>query len=183
MLRCQGSGAYHQIGGAGRWWAGGRCSRPGRDGSANSLASVKFHERPVRSMTVGGAAVTEQGTLEDVYEPYFDQAGFLERTGRGRQATRLAFDHFKQKDLLPFSDGADSGNSLESSPIACNALAGSCRCSVDACSGPGLVSRLYLPSRGMHRGESTVMSEDLQAIARNDARRSDFAPAERALGE
>ena len=47
----------------------------------------------------------DRGTLEDVYEPYLIQAGFLERTGRGRQATRLAFDHFKkQKDLLPLSD-------------------------------------------------------------------------------
>ena len=40
-------------------------------------------------------------TLEDVYEPYLIQSGYLERTARGRQATRLAFEHFgKMKDLL-----------------------------------------------------------------------------------
>jgi holliday junction DNA helicase RuvB len=43
----------------------------------------------------------ERSTLEDVYEPYLIQAGYLERTSRGRIATRLAFQHFgKQKDLL-----------------------------------------------------------------------------------
>jgi holliday junction DNA helicase RuvB len=39
--------------------------------------------------------------VEDVYEPYLIQAGYLERTSRGRVASRLAFQHFgKQKDLL-----------------------------------------------------------------------------------
>ena len=50
------------------------------------------------------AAVQEdKGTLEDVHEPYLIQAGFLERTGRGRQATKLAFDHFKRPTSLLFS--------------------------------------------------------------------------------
>ena len=69
----------------------------------------KFHGGPVGVDSLAAAVQEDKGTLEDVYEPYLIQAGFLERTGRGRQATRLAFDHFKkQKDLLPFSDGADS---------------------------------------------------------------------------
>jgi Holliday junction DNA helicase RuvB len=48
------------------------------------------------------AAVNEErNTLEDVYEPYLIQSGYLERTARGRQATRSAFEHFgKMKDLL-----------------------------------------------------------------------------------
>jgi Holliday junction DNA helicase RuvB len=54
--------------------------------------------------SLAAAVQEDRGTLEDVYEPYLIQAGFLERTGRGRQATRLAFDHFKkQKDLLSLS--------------------------------------------------------------------------------
>ena len=49
-------------------------------------------------------AVSEQSdTLEDVYEPYLIQAGFLERTGRGRQVTKLAHDHFKLPSSLLFS--------------------------------------------------------------------------------
>ena len=65
----------------------------------------KFNGGPVGVDSLAAAVQEDRGTLEDVYEPYLIQAGFLERTGRGRQATRLAFDHFKkQKDLLPLSD-------------------------------------------------------------------------------
>jgi Holliday junction DNA helicase RuvB len=47
------------------------------------------------------AAVQEdKGTLEDVYEPYLIQAGFLDRTGRGRQVTKLTFDHFKKPPTM-----------------------------------------------------------------------------------
>ncbi len=69
----------------------------------------KFNGGPVGVDSLAAAVQEDKGTLEDVYEPYLIQAGFLERTGRGRQATRLAFDHFKkQKDLLSLSDEADS---------------------------------------------------------------------------
>lgn len=69
----------------------------------------KFNGGPVGVDSLAAAVQEDKGTLEDVYEPYLIQAGFLERTGRGRQATRLAFDHFKkQKDLLSFSGGTDS---------------------------------------------------------------------------
>ncbi len=69
----------------------------------------KFTGGPVGVDSLAAAVQEDKGTLEDVYEPYLIQAGFLERTGRGRQATRLAFDHFKkQKDLLSFSGGAES---------------------------------------------------------------------------
>jgi Holliday junction DNA helicase RuvB len=36
----------------------------------------------------------ERDTLEDVYEPYLVQEGYLNRTPRGRMATRLAYEHF-----------------------------------------------------------------------------------------
>ena len=69
----------------------------------------KFNGGPVGVDSLAAAVQEDKGTLEDVYEPYLIQAGFLERTGRGRQATRLAFEHFKkQKDLLSCSDGTDS---------------------------------------------------------------------------
>jgi Holliday junction DNA helicase RuvB len=61
----------------------------------------KFGGGPVGVESLAAAVNEERVTLEDVYEPYLIQSGFLERTARGRQATRLAFEHFgKTKDLL-----------------------------------------------------------------------------------
>jgi holliday junction DNA helicase RuvB len=40
------------------------------------------------------AVCEEKTTLEDVYEPFLIQAGFLVRTPRGRMATRAAYEHF-----------------------------------------------------------------------------------------
>jgi Holliday junction DNA helicase RuvB len=61
----------------------------------------KFGGGPVGIESLAAAVQEDKGTLEDVYEPYLIQAAMLERTGRGRQATRQAYEHFKkQKDLL-----------------------------------------------------------------------------------
>ncbi|MDR4471836.1 MAG: hypothetical protein MRJ92_03985 [Nitrospira sp.] len=61
----------------------------------------------------------DKGTLEDVYEPYLIQAGFLERTGRGRQATRLAFDHFKKQKISSRSPAEPTPSQLlESSHLS-----------------------------------------------------------------
>lgn len=61
----------------------------------------KFGGGPVGVESLAAAVNEEKGTLEDVYEPFLIQAGFLERTARGRQATRQTFEHFgKTKDLL-----------------------------------------------------------------------------------
>ncbi|MBV6470008.1 Holliday junction branch migration DNA helicase RuvB [Nitrospirales bacterium NOB] len=69
----------------------------------------KFNGGPVGVESLAAAVQEDKGTLEDVYEPYLIQAGLLERTGRGRQATRQAFEHFKKRqDLLSFSDEAGS---------------------------------------------------------------------------
>jgi Holliday junction DNA helicase RuvB len=69
----------------------------------------KFNGGPVGVESLAAAVQEDRGTLEDVYEPYLIQAGFLERTGRGRQATRLAFEHFKRhKDLFSLGDEASS---------------------------------------------------------------------------
>ena len=52
------------------------------------------------------AVVSEEGnTIEDVYEPYLIQQGFIMRTSRGRLATRLAYEHFGLK-LPKRMDGA-----------------------------------------------------------------------------
>src|SRR5207253_4421531 len=53
----------------------------------------KFGGGPVGLSTLAVAVGEEQDTIEDVYEPYLLQRGFLERTPRGRTATPHAFRH------------------------------------------------------------------------------------------
>jgi Holliday junction DNA helicase RuvB len=53
----------------------------------------KFNGGPVGLNTLAAAAAEEMDTIEDVYEPYLLQTGFLERTPRGRKATPLAYRH------------------------------------------------------------------------------------------
>jgi Holliday junction DNA helicase RuvB len=61
----------------------------------------KFGGGPVGVESLAAAVQEDRSTLEDVHEPYLIQAGYLERTGRGRQASKLAYDHFnKRSDLL-----------------------------------------------------------------------------------
>ena len=55
----------------------------------------KFSGGPVGIETLAVAVGEEKETIEDVYEPFLIQLGYLARTPRGRTATRLAFDHFK----------------------------------------------------------------------------------------
>jgi Holliday junction DNA helicase RuvB len=54
----------------------------------------KFGGGPVGLETLAAAVSEESGTIEDVYEPFLIQRGFLDRTPRGRQATPLAYRHF-----------------------------------------------------------------------------------------
>ena len=63
----------------------------------------KFAGGPVGVESLAAAVQEDKGTLEDVHEPYLIQAGFLERTGRGRQTTKLALDHFQRPTSLLFS--------------------------------------------------------------------------------
>ena len=53
----------------------------------------KFGGGPVGLSTLAVAVGEEQDTIEDVYEPYLLQRGLIERTPRGRAATRRAFAH------------------------------------------------------------------------------------------
>jgi holliday junction DNA helicase RuvB len=57
----------------------------------------KFGGGPVGLESLAAAVQEDRGTLEDVHEPYLIQAGFLDRTGRGRQTTMLALEHFKKQ--------------------------------------------------------------------------------------
>jgi Holliday junction DNA helicase RuvB len=55
----------------------------------------KFDGGPVGLNTLAAAISEDKDTLEDVFEPYLLQCGFLERTARGRVATRRAYEHLK----------------------------------------------------------------------------------------
>ena len=57
----------------------------------------KFSGGPVGLETLSAAIGEEKDTIEDVYEPYLIQAGFIQRTPRGRVATELAFGHFGRR--------------------------------------------------------------------------------------
>lgn len=54
----------------------------------------RFDGGPVGIDSLAAAISEERGTLEDVLEPFLIQQGFLQRTARGRVATRLAYQHF-----------------------------------------------------------------------------------------
>jgi len=44
--------------------------------------------------TLAAALAEEAEAIEEIYEPFLIQIGFLDRTPRGRVATKLAYDHF-----------------------------------------------------------------------------------------
>ena len=55
----------------------------------------KIKGGPVGITTIATAIGEDAGTLEDVYEPYLLQIGFINRTPRGRVATQKAYEHLK----------------------------------------------------------------------------------------
>jgi Holliday junction DNA helicase RuvB len=57
----------------------------------------KFAGGPVGVETLSAAVGEERDTIEDVYEPYLIQEGFLVRTPKGRMATALAYTHFGRR--------------------------------------------------------------------------------------
>lgn len=62
---------------------------------------VKFRGGPVGRETLAAAVGEEADTIEDVYEPYLVQLGFLDRSPRGRMATGLAAAHLGLPDPRP----------------------------------------------------------------------------------
>ncbi len=62
----------------------------------------KFKGGPVGVEAIAAAVQEEKVTLEDVYEPFLIQSGYLDRTARGRQVTTRALEHFGYpSNLLP----------------------------------------------------------------------------------
>jgi Holliday junction DNA helicase RuvB len=55
----------------------------------------KYRGGPVGLNTIAASIDEEPDTIEEVYEPYLIQLGFLDRTPRGRMGTELAFEYFK----------------------------------------------------------------------------------------
>ena len=60
----------------------------------------KYRGGPVGLGTIAASISEEADTIEEVYEPYLIQLGFLNRTPRGRVATGLAYDYFHVKRTL-----------------------------------------------------------------------------------
>jgi Holliday junction DNA helicase RuvB len=59
----------------------------------------KFKGGPVGLSTLAASISEEKETIEEVYEPYLIQMGFLDRTARGRVATDLAYQHLDLKNV------------------------------------------------------------------------------------
>jgi Holliday junction DNA helicase RuvB len=57
----------------------------------------KFNGGPIGLDTLSTAVCEEKDTLEDVYEPFLIQRGYIKRTPRGRVATKRAYQHFGLK--------------------------------------------------------------------------------------
>ena len=68
----------------------------GLDDMDNRILSTiidKFKGGPVGITTIATAVGEEAGTLEEVYEPFLIQEGFIQRTARGREVTAKAYEH------------------------------------------------------------------------------------------
>ncbi len=59
----------------------------------------KFKGGPVGLSTLAVAVNEDPGTLEEVYEPFLIQQGFIQRTPRGREATDIAYEKFNRKRI------------------------------------------------------------------------------------
>ncbi len=81
--------------------------RNGLDEMDNKILSViidKFNGGPVGLTTIATAVGENAGTIEEVYEPFLIQEGYLMRTPRGRKATEAAYKHLG-KHLGDFQQG------------------------------------------------------------------------------
>ena len=61
----------------------------------------RFNGGPVGVEAIASAIGEEAMTLEDVYEPYLLQIGFINRTSRGRMVTQKAYEHLRINTNLP----------------------------------------------------------------------------------
>ncbi len=59
----------------------------------------KFKGGPVGITTIATAVGEDEGTIEEVYEPFLIKEGFIKRTPRGREATERAYKHLNRIHL------------------------------------------------------------------------------------
>jgi Holliday junction DNA helicase RuvB len=81
----------------------------GMDGMDRKLLVTiidKFSGGPVGIETLASAIGEERDTIEDIYEPFLMQKGFLDRTPRGRVATKRAYHHLGRSPELPSTAAA-----------------------------------------------------------------------------
>jgi Holliday junction DNA helicase RuvB len=74
----------------------------GLDQSDNKLLNLiidKFQGGPVGLSTIATALGDDPGTVEEVYEPFLIQEGFIKRTPRGREVTPLAYQHLGKSKI------------------------------------------------------------------------------------
>jgi Holliday junction DNA helicase RuvB len=67
----------------------------------------KFKGGPVGITTIATAVGEESGTIEEVYEPFLIQEGFLQRTPRGREVTFKAYEHLGKHKAQGFGDNPE----------------------------------------------------------------------------
>jgi Holliday junction DNA helicase RuvB len=67
----------------------------------------KFKGGPVGITTIATAVGEESGTIEEVYEPFLIQEGFLQRTPRGREVTYKAYEHLGKHKEQGFGDNPE----------------------------------------------------------------------------
>ena len=65
---------------------------------------INYGGRPVGIDAIAASVGEERVTIEDAYEPYLLQIGFINRTPRGRMPTKLAYDHLK----IPYGNNEES---------------------------------------------------------------------------
>jgi Holliday junction DNA helicase RuvB len=85
----------------------------GLDEMDNRILSAiieKFKGGPVGITTIATAVGEEPGTLEEVYEPFLIQEGFIKRTPRGREVTDKAYSHLGK--IPPAAGGTLFGGAL-----------------------------------------------------------------------
>lgn len=68
---------------------------------------TKFKGGPVGVNTIATAVGEDQGSVEEVYEPFLIKEGFIQRTPRGRVVTDLAYDHLGLEKNPGFQDGTE----------------------------------------------------------------------------
>ncbi len=71
---------------------------------------TNFKGGPVGATTIATSISEDQGTFEEVYEPFLIKEGFIARTPRGRIATEKAYEHLGLQSEIPQKDDSSTGS-------------------------------------------------------------------------